>query len=231
MNQKTIYSLCYALIFSLVLLAGFLGWTQLAFVLYPLGFLILFLYLQKGVPLIGRFHKRLLKGLVCACITAILFQLSQSYQAFQLLSLLGFFLTHLIYISAFYLDFKSAQELDKRGARLSIIGTSILFTAFYLLIRPDLGFYKLPAIAAIVIISLLLMMACFRNQRVNPSSFYLILGGVFVFVISDMGLMYAYFTHQLSNYSLAFPALYLIAHYLIITGGIKRVLIHQQTEV
>lgn len=231
MDKKTVYSLGYALIFLLALLAGLSGWNDLLVLLHPLVYLYLMLYLQQCAGLKGRFHKRLFKGLILSFLADILFRYAGTNTSIYFGALLSFLLAHLYFISAFYLDFKSAQELDKKGAKWAIGSSAVVFTLFYLQIRSYLGAYRLPVIAYIFIVSLLLMMALFRNQRVNTQSFRTVLAGVVFCVIADAGLLYMHFTAGISNASTWIFLLYTLALYLIIRGGVSRELVYKQTEI
>jgi len=84
---------------------------------------------------------------------------------------------------------------------------------------------RLPTLGCIFIVALLIMMAAFRNQRVNQTSFKLILAGVLFFIGADAILAHAYFINSLKSSDLLICTLYMIAQYLIVMGGIERKLI------
>jgi len=134
------------------------------------------------------------------------------------------------YISALYLDFRSAQELDKRGAKIAIFSTAILCIAFYLFLRPHLGALKLPVIIYVLLMGMMMMMAAFRNQRVNSTSFKLVLAGVLFFVLSGALLACRYFVNPFKYADAYIVSTYMIAQYLIILGGTKRALLRKLSD-
>ncbi|RYZ48704.1 MAG: lysoplasmalogenase, partial [Sphingobacteriales bacterium] len=135
---------------------------------------------------------------------------------------------HIFYITAFYLDFRSAPELDKKGARIAIAICSIFGMGFYLYIRANLGPLRIPVMAYTFVISFMMMMAAFRNQRVNTLSFNLILVGAMFFVLSDALLAINKFSQAFNHAHLFIMVTYMAAQYLITIGAIERKLISTQ---
>ena len=183
-------------------------------------------YLIITTKLKGRFHKRILAALAFAVIGDVLLCTGSASQQYFIYSLLAFMLCHVLYISAFYLDFKSAPELDKKGARLAIICCGLVATGFFFYIRPHLGMIRVPVLGYTLVISFMVMMAAFRNQRVNALSFNLILAGAICFMLSDAILAYDKFVLEVSHAHLVIMVLYLVAQYLIVIGAVERKLLH-----
>jgi len=219
------FNLVYGLVVILVLVAGFEKWTLLSDFAIPAVTVLLLLFLSTATKLKGRFHKRLFTGLIFALLGNLLIQLkgSQPYLFYGMAALL---ICQLFYVSAFYLDFRSAQELDKKGARIAILSGAAGAITFYFYLRPHLGIYRLPVMAYIFIVALLAMMAVFRNQRVNTLSFNLVFSGVLFFILSNFLLAYTYFIGSFQFADLFTVSAYMIAQYLIVLGGIKRQLLH-----
>ncbi len=82
--------------------------------------------------------------------------------------------------------------------------------------------------AYIFVISFMMMMASFRNLRVNVISFRLILFGAMFFLISDSLLAYNKFVQPFNYANLLIMATYMIAQYLITIGAVERKLIVAQ---
>ncbi|RZM27294.1 MAG: lysoplasmalogenase [Pedobacter sp.] len=222
------FNLIFAFIFILHLIAISAGSTTLQYISKPLIVVSLMIMLAISTSLKGRFHKRLFTGLFFALSGDILLMFSAGRQAYFIYGLLAFLIGHIFYISAFYLDFRSAPELDKKGARIAIIICSIIGMGFYIYIRESLGILKLPVMAYIFVISFMMMMASFRNLRVNAISFRLILFGAMFFLISDSLLAYNKFVQPFSYANLLIMATYMIAQYLITIGTVERKLIVAQ---
>jgi uncharacterized membrane protein YhhN len=222
------FSLAYALMFVLVLVASFADWTLFIKVALPAANILLLLFLFITTRLKGRFHKRLFTGLIFSLAGNILLQLKDNHPSYLFYSITALFICQLFYIGAFYLDFRSAQELDKRGARIAIVSSAASAIAFYFYLRPHLGIYRLPVMVDVFVIALLAMMAVFRNQRVNRLSFNLVFAGVLFFILFNVFLAY---THFIRPFQFAGPLIvlsYLTAQYLIVLGGIKRQLLHNE---
>ena len=231
LNKHRVFNLAYALVFILVLATEYWHLTLLASIAKPCVPLLLIAFLCVTTNLSGRFHQRLFTGLIFSLTGSTLMMMHDHDPKYVLYGIIGFAIFHVFYISAFYLDFLSAKELDKKGARVAIVSCLIAFTGFYLYIRPHLPVMKLPALICIFIAALLVMMASFRNQRVNALSFKLILGGVVLLVITDALAAQVYFAGEFYSSGLLISAVYMLAQYLIISGGVERKLVHTQTPL
>lgn len=222
------FNLLFALIFILHLIAIYGGSAILQYITKPLIVVSLMAMLAISTSLKGRFHKRLFTGLFFALAGDVLLMFSSGNQAFFIYGLIAFLIGHIFYISAFYLDFSSAPELDKKGARIAIVVCAVIGMGFYIYIRQSLGILKLPVMAYIFVISFMMMMASFRNLRVNVISFRLILFGAMCFLISDSLLAYNKFVQPFNYAHLLIMATYMTAQYLITIGAIERKLIATQ---
>ena len=179
----------------------------------------------------GRFLKRVFTGLIFSIVGYFLIAFQSESSSLFTYGILCFILCHIFYIRGFYLDFRSAPELDKKGARIAIIVTFLLSIFFYFYIRPSLGKAQLPVLLCTLVVGFMIMMASFRNQRVNRKSFNLILGGVLLFTIADM--LFGYFRFLNAKFSYAGVLLTLIfalAQGLILAGSLSRKLIRTQSE-
>ncbi|MDR6782222.1 putative membrane protein YhhN [Pedobacter africanus] len=222
------FNLLFALIFILQIASGFVSSPYLAYFSKPAIVISLLVMLALSTRLKGRFHKRIFMGLVCALAGDVLLMYTIKDESFFIYGLAAFLLCHVFYISAFYLDFKSAPELDKKGARIAILCCAIVSISFYFFLRPHLGVMKLPVMIYVLVISMMVMMACFRNQRVNKSSFRLILFGAICFTFSDSILAYNKFVAPFDYAGTWIMASYMVAQYLITIGAVERKLLHNK---
>lgn len=230
-KKHLIFNLSYVLITILVLSSVYAGFPLLGYIFKPLIHISLLAFLFVATKLRGRFHQRLFTGLVFALTGESLFMLRDYNSSYFLFGLISFLICHLFYISAFYLDFLSAKELDKKGARIAILLSALFFTSFYFYLRSHLGEFKLPVLAYIFIVALLTMMAAFRNQRVNTLSFNLVLTGVLFIIAADATLAQAHFIRPFAYSDLIVAFCYMAGQYLIISGGVNRSLVHTQTPI
>ncbi|WP_316821873.1 lysoplasmalogenase [Pedobacter gandavensis] len=219
------FNLLFALIFVLQLVAEFQQNATLTYFIKPCIVISLMLMLYRSTKLNGRFHKRLFTGLFFCLLGDVLLMLVWQNPGYFMYGLVSFLLGHIFYIRAFYLDFRSAQELDKKGARLAIVLCAAFGIAFYFYLRPHLNDMKLPVMIYTFVICLMMMMATFRNQRVNALSFNLIFLGAFFFLASDATLAYNKFVKGFDFAGVLIMATYMIAQYLITMGGVERKLL------
>jgi Predicted membrane protein len=219
------FNLIFALIFILQLAAECYNLATLRYITKPLIVISLLVMFAISTKLKGRFHKRLFTGLIFGLAGDVLLMLVWQNEAFFMYGLIAFLLCHIFYIRAFYLDFSSAPQLDKKGARIAIVLCALFSISFYVYIRHSLGAMKLPVMIYAFIISLMMMMAAFRNMRVNKLSFNLILFGAIFFLMSDSILAYNKFVNSFDLAGLLIMATYMIAQYLITIGGIERQLV------
>ena len=230
-KKHLIFNLVYALIFILVLFSVYMELPVAGYILKPCIHISLLTFLFFNTRLRGRFQQRLFTGLVIALTGSTLFMLRSYDPSYFTFGLVSFVICHLFYIGAFYLDFLSAKELDKKGARISIVISAVFFIGAYIFFRPHLGGYKLPVLCYILVLALLTMMAAFRNLRVNTGSFLMILSGVICIILAAVTFAYAYFVKPFYGAELIVIGFYMIAQYLLIVGAVERRLIHTQTPV
>jgi hypothetical protein len=188
------------------------------------------LILSFKTRLKGRFHKRIFTALIVITAGLVYFYFRPRYTELKS-SLFFFVIPQLYFISAFYLDFKSAPALDKSGARLAIGTAFVSSFGYYLLIRSTLGILRLPFMIGLFCSSFLFMMASFRNLRVNKESFNLILGGVVVLVLSEAMFAYHIFAAPLRLAETIYPIASVIGYTLIVWGTIERKLLHPQGTI
>jgi uncharacterized membrane protein YhhN len=187
------------------------------------------IYLIKTTSLKGRFHKRMLTGLVFFLIADLILQLNPSDKNYFIYGLASYGLGHIFYTRAFYLDFKSAPELDKRGARWAILVIAFVSILFFYYLRPHLGAMRVLVLGYILIISFMGMMSAFRHLRVNNLSFMLIVIGAGLFLLSDAIFAYNYFVAPSKVAVTMSVATYLSAQFLITIGAIERQLINKDS--
>ena len=229
-KKHLVFSLAYVLIFILVLVAIGMHWQKFNFAIQPCASLMLLVMFCLTTRLSGRFHRRLFSGLVFALAGNTLFLMHAYNPSYELYGMIACVIFHICYIRAFYLDFLSAQELDKKGARMAIASCAVVFPAFYFYLRPHLAIMKLPVLVYIFISALLVMMASFRRERVNSTSFNLILSGVLCLTISDAVLAYSHFVQPFDLSALVVIIIYMIAQYLIVIGGTERKLVRKFSD-
>ncbi len=226
MKKYRKFSILFALIFLVQLLMSHIANNDLAPFIRPLIIFPLPVLLYVRTRLKGRFHKRVFTGLIFAFTAELLLIYATHNESYRLYALTAILLCIIFYTRAFYLDFRSAPELDKKGARVAISLCAIWAIAFYFFLRPHLGVMKVPVMICILLGSMMIMMATFRNERVNTSSFKLILFGTICFLLSGSILAVNEFVMPLGQAAPLIMAGYTLAQYLITIGAAERKLIH-----
>jgi hypothetical protein len=190
--------------------------------------MLVFLFIHTKLK--GRFHKRVFSALFISVIGITYFAIQHNRYLDLFPSMLFFLLPKLFFISAFYLDFRSAPELDKRGARIAIGISFLMSLGYYLAIRAHLGILKLPVMIGIFTSSLMFMMACFRNLRVNSRSFWTILAGVLLYIFAEGLLAYHSFAQPILGMDLIYAISLVMGLYLLVLGTVSRTLLHSQVD-
>lgn len=206
-------------------IATYLNHAFTSFIIQVIVSLFLLVVFSKQTGLAGRFHKRMIIGLsflvagLCCFNMTLRFNISFNYLVF--LDLIVFYFL----IKAFYLDFSSAPELDKKGARIAIVSTAILATVSYFALRPYLGKHQVIVLLMTIILSFTVMMAAFRRERVSSISFNKILIGIILLALYHGYLVKSIFIPDTMYFKTVGSTIFLVSLYFLITGGIKRKLI------
>ncbi|EDM38411.1 hypothetical protein PBAL39_02312 [Pedobacter sp. BAL39] len=222
LKKYPLFHLGFFTVFAIQVIAVLADLRPLISATKPLICMLMMAGLYGETKLKGRFHKRIFSGLFLALVGDLFLLCNDSGANYFSYGLAAFFLSHICYIRAFYLDFSSAPELDKKGARLAILLCATCSVSFYLFIRSHLGAMKLPVLAYLIVISVLVMMAAFRRFRVNNISFNLILIGAVIFTLSDALLSLDKFVIPFKGAECCILATYMLAQYLITLGAIER---------
>ncbi len=184
----------------------------------PLIAFSLFALLVYHTSLKGRFSKRIGMGLLFGLIGDVLLM----FNDFFIYGLISFLIGHVMYMMAFYLDYKLNKGINKEYTKNAVIG----FFFFSILLCGGLWSYlgdmKIPVIIYAAAISLMGIMAFNRFGRVNSLSFKLIAVGALLFVISDAFLAINRFMYGFRFSGIVIMATYMAAQYLITFGTIER---------
>ena len=92
-----------------------------------------------------------------------------------------------------------------------------------LLLYNDLGAMRIPVILYAVVILSMLGAAINRLGKVNKSSYYLVLAGAILFLISDSAIAINKFTYKFEFSSIVIMLTYVTGQFLIITGFIRQI--------
>ena len=142
--------------------------------------------------------------------------------SFFIFGLAAFLIGHLLYISAFFIDYQNLPKINKKTTIFSIIIFSVFCVGFYLYFRDYLGELEIPVTTYAVVISLMAVMAASRRGKVNAISFNLIFIGALLFLTSDSILAYDKFVSPFRHAGVFIMGTYMLAQYFITIGAIER---------
>lgn len=131
-----------------------------------------------------------------------------------------FLLAHVMYLVVFFKTPGSNVIFKKKWYLLIpvvLYGASLIFYLYN-----DLAAMKIPVILYSLIILTMLTGAINRLEKVNRISYYLVLAGAILFVISDSAIAINKFSHPFDSAGIVIMMTYILAQYLILIGFIKQ---------
>jgi len=134
--------------------------------------------------------------------------------------LVCFLLAHLMYLIVFFkTPGKNVIFLNRWYLLIPVIlsGTGLVFYLYN-----DLAAMKIPVIIYSIVILTMLTAAINRLEKVNRASYYFVLAGAILFVISDSAIAINKFIHPFESSGIVVMTSYIIAQYLIVSGFIKQ---------
>ncbi|SFH50044.1 lysoplasmalogenase [Pedobacter insulae] len=191
---------------------------QIHYFTKPLIAFSLFALLVYHTNLKGRFSKRIAAGLLFGLAGDIFLMFEDCF----MYGLLSFLLGHIMYISAFFLDYKINTSINKDHAKNAVLGFGFFIILFCGGLWPYLGEMKIPVIIYAIAISAMGIMAFKRFGRVNSLSYKLIAVGAILFVLSDAFLAINRFAYSFKLSGWIIMATYMAAQYLITFGTMER---------
>jgi len=134
---------------------------------------------------------------------------------------LGFFLlAQVSYLIAFILTPGTGRPVNKQMMMiLPVVAYGLFLVAF---LYHDLGDMRLPVIIYAMVIMAMLAAALTRAGKTGSASFWLVLGGAALFVLSDSLLAINKFSYAIPAASVLIMSTYVLGQYLIVTGFIRQ---------
>lgn len=200
--------------------------AQLAFYTKPLLLvsLILFLYFATKQAERNKFKNLILLGLVFSLSGDVFLLFQSEVETYFTAGLISFFIAHVFYIWAFsktYLKNHNIPIIKRQGwVMILILAYGFLF---YKAIENDLGKMVGPVIFYTVVITLMLLIAVNRFERVSSYSFWFIALGAALFVASDSILAWNKFKSPLPYSHIQIMGTYGLAQLFIVLGAIRQI--------
>jgi uncharacterized membrane protein YhhN len=127
---------------------------------------------------------------------------------------------HIMYLIVF---FKTPGKNVIFNNRIYLLAPVLIYgVALTLFLYNDLGAMRLPVILYAIVILIMLAGAINRIEKVNRVSYYMVLAGAILFVISDSAIAINKFSIHFESSGIVIMSTYIIAQYLIVSGYIKQ---------
>jgi uncharacterized membrane protein YhhN len=182
---------------------------------------LVILFLVNLNPGKNRLHTLMLAGLFFSWAGDVVLEFSNKNGNMFLPGLVCFLLAHILYFTVFLLTPGKNSIVTNRIWLLIPVIIYGLVLVFYL--YADLAEMRLPVIIYAAVILTMLSGAINRIEKVNRKSYYLVLAGAILFVISDSSIAINKFSHQFECSGIVVMSTYIVAQYLIVTGYIYQV--------
>lgn len=167
-----------------------------------------------------KLHKMIFMGLIFSWAGDIILEFSDRNELLFVAGLLSFMMAHILYMTVFFKTQGKNPVFENR--QYLFIPIIILGAGMLLLLYNDLGGMRIPVIIYSIVILTMLLGAVNRIEKVNKLSFYLVLTGAILFVISDFCIAINKFSYPFRFSGILIMSTYIIAQYLIVTGYIKQ---------
>lgn len=211
------YVISYILILIVHLYSGHFGHSLISQLSKPLLLISLsaFFFLATLTKPV-KFRNLILSGLLFSLLGDILLIFEGA--AFFMAGLGAFLIAHVFYTIAFFKNHQSEGNI--RAVFLPMI-LAVAFSAYYFsLLKENLGDMLIPVVCYISIITIMLVSAIYRWDRVVKKSFWPILTGAALFVVSDSLLAWNKFMEPLEFSHLMVMSTYGLAQLLIALGAV-----------
>lgn len=178
--------------------------------------MILFFVNFNGLS--NRLHLFMFAALLFSWAGDIILEFATKNEIFFIIGLACFLIAHLMYLFVFLKTPGKKSILSKRVYLLIPVLIYGLGLVAYL--YADLAEMRVPVIIYAAVILSMLSGAINRKHKVNNASFYMVLTGAVLFVISDSAIAVNKFSHHFVSSGIVIMSTYITAQYFIVTGYI-----------
>ena len=179
---------------------------------------LMILFLVNINPLLNRLHRFLFAGLFFSWAGDIVLEFSIKNGNMFVMGLVCFLLAHIMYFTVFITTpGKNMIPGNRIWLLLPVIIYGIVLVWF---LYSDLAEMRVPVILYAIIILTMLSGAINRIGKVNRRSFWLVLAGAILFLISDSAIAVNKFSYQFKGSGIVIMSTYIVAQYLIVAGYI-----------
>lgn len=155
-------------------------------------------------------------GLICSWAGDVFLDIPGGGDMMFMAGLVFFLLAHVNYILLFVLT--PPRGLIRGNGLWYLIAVTGYGLFLYSSLHENLGSMKLPVIIYATVILLMFLAAIGRGDKVNRKSFFMVLSGAFLFVISDSALAFNKFNGGFTGAHIVVMSTYVLGQYQIVTG-------------
>jgi uncharacterized membrane protein YhhN len=220
--KNAIISIIFFLIglICIILLNQSAFWPGFIFKALIIPVLMVLLFINVN-PFTNRLHIFIFTGLLFSWSGDMILEFSENSTSIFIIGLACFLLAHIMYIIVFFITPGKNSILSNRI--YLIIPVIIYGIGLVSYLYADLADMRLPVILYSVVILTMLAGAINRIEKVKRDSYYLVLAGAILFVISDSAIAVNKFSHQFESSGIIIMSTYIFAQYFIVIGYIRQV--------
>jgi uncharacterized membrane protein YhhN len=217
-NNPRSFLLFFILIAIAELLTELFEAHQLRYFTKPLLLISLSVYFYFQTRFSGSFAKIIQAALFFSLLGDIALMFVSNNELFFTAGLGFFLIAHIFYILAFNRDIKFSGNGFKLLVALPFLIFSFLF--FYAL-KDKLGELLIPVLVYTTVITIMGIFAAWRRGKTSGFSYYAILAGAILFILSDSSIAINKFLSPLPAAGIIIMSTYIAAQYLIVVGCLK----------
>jgi uncharacterized membrane protein YhhN len=182
--------------------------------------LLLIIFLINIHDFSNRLHRVFFAGLFFSWAGDVLLEFTAKNEMFFMLGLGCFLITHIMYIVVF-LTTPGKNTITIK--RIYLLIPVLVYGAFLVIyLYPHLGELRIPVIIYSMVILSMLSVVINSKDKLSQISFYRILGGAVLFVISDSAIAVNKFGQNFQYSDILIMSTYILAQYLILTGYLSQ---------
>ncbi|MCW3126801.1 MAG: lysoplasmalogenase [Bacteroidetes bacterium] len=212
----------YFLVAAIELYAVYFGQESLQYIAKPLLMPSLIIFYLSGAarPLVRR-DALMVAAFVFSCVGDVALMFAHGDEKFFLIGLIGFLVTHLLYIVAFMMVADRSADPVLRHKVWLVVPLATYLGALLAVVFPAVDMpMKVPVAIYSAVIGTMVIFALNRYKRVNDNSFALVFGGALLFMLSDSLIAINKFLCHGTLFmgGMAIMTLYILGQYCIAKG-------------
>jgi uncharacterized membrane protein YhhN len=168
----------------------------------------------------NKMHRLILAGLFFSWAGDIILEIPGNNAGIFIAGLASFLIAHIMYFTVFVITpGKNVITGSRPWLLIPVIIAGLALVGF---LYKDLDGMRFPVFMYTSVILIMVAGAINRMEKVNRKSYYLVLAGAILFVISDASIAVNKFSQPFRLSGLLIMSTYIIAQYLIVTGYIRQ---------